>query len=339
MMEVIFFQNLSSDYNSSAKAKLLSLYQHHFYIHLLRYNISKTGIVQSNSSTSKKISVMRSLFLLLVALVTFCSSVMAWKHIGPAINPKPVNITCTQKLDSAVEEMKIRWSMLDAKCDANAAFALMYLYMTAGGRDSVKNLYYENGDRTADLILAFANRYNVAINKWISGQRTIDDELTRPWVDAFSYAASNYSSVFENIVQQMNVHINYDLAFAVYETKLPPSLQDDYDRINDLLVDGMETIADALAERYDPNFNITESIPLLGKTLLSIVVGFRNNAWKNGQHLIHSWTSIGRKAIQLMLFSQTTFVTTIMKTYHFGRGKTTEKRVAYCQAHHAPLPF
>ncbi len=264
---------------------------------------------------------------------------LLWVPIGPAANPIPASATTIQLLQNRVDQMKARWELLDAQCDPNAVFALMYLYMTKKGLDSVQSSYFENGDVMAHLIQTFAQRYTNAINSWLSGNRNINSDLTQVWFDAFTYTTSNYSSVNENLIQQMNVHINYDLAIAVYHSGHPVSLKADFDRVNDLLAASLSTIRSALAQRYEPNGNVGTGSTLLDDAAVDAVIGWRSNSWTQGQLLQSLATDALRAPVYVILQTDTTTISTTQMSYNSGQGETAPARIAYCQANHFPLPF
>ncbi len=281
---------------------------------------------------------MHCLILVVLACLFLSAQSLLWQRIGPASSPNPVNSGSIAALNSLVNEMKNRWQILDSQCDPNAVFALMYLYMTKGGLDTVQNQYYEDGDAMTNLILVFARRYSNAINSWMSGNRQVNGDLTQVWKDAFTYAASNYSSVAENMMQQMNVHINYDLGIAVYQANFSASHQRDYDRVNDLMASLATQISTALSQRYDPE-GVGTGVCLLDDVAVDVIIGWRSNAWLNGQLLRSLLTDILREPIQLTLQTQTTVISLTQQSNNMGQGQTAPARIAHCQAHHAPLPF
>lgn len=264
---------------------------------------------------------------------------LLWIPIGPADNPIPPSASTIQQLQNLVDQMKSRWEILDSECDPNAVFALMYLYMTKKGLDSVQSSYFENGDVMAHLIQTFAQRYNNAINSWLSGNRNINNDLTQVWFDAFTYTTSNYSSVNENLIQQMNVHINYDLGIAVFHSNHPIALKADFDRVNDLLTDSLSTIRSALAQRYEPNGNVGTGSTLLDDAAVDAIIGWRSNSWTQGQLLQSLPTDELRIPIYATLQTHATTISILQQSYNFGQGQTSPARIAHCQANHFPLPF
>ncbi len=278
-----------------------------------------------------------TLVVLLLLCIIYSTSALLWQNIGPATNPQPVDQSKIDTINLILARMKLRWYYLDSICDPNAVFALMYLYMTVGGRDSLVNQYYENGNQMADLIYAFASRYGKAIESWVFNNRNINEDLTQVWFDDFTYATSNYSKVIENVLQSANVHINYDLALAIYQANSPTSLKTDYDRVNDMMTGLATTINTDLGARYDPSYG-PSAIPLLDSLAVDALIQWRNDAWLVGQQLRSSLTSAEREIIRVALQTQTTLITNSLKSYNLGTPTNTE-RVSWCQAHHAPLPF
>lgn len=276
---------------------------------------------------------------LTIFLVFICSAsaILSWTPIGKSNSPDPVNPYWIQQLQTEIASMTQRWQALDASCSPNAVFGLTYLYMTNCALKKLQEGYFDHGNEVAKLTIYFAARYDRAINAWLNGQRNVDSSLTSPWKEALTYTNSGYSSVQENLIQGINVHINYDLAQAIYESNFPATYKRDYDRINDIMLGTQTPISNDLAARYDSGANVTNNVILLNDIILDGLITWRNNAWFNGLNLQNSLFNFQRQLILTTMAAETNTITVAQESYNFGAGPTSTTRVAYCETHHGPL--
>jgi hypothetical protein len=276
---------------------------------------------------------MRTLVFLCTGLLVL-TQVVAQLNIyipkGPSANPLPVASSYVQQIDDLIADMSARWGTYDSQCDPKAAFNLMYLHMTYGLRDHIRDMFFDNGELMSNFTVKFAHRYF----QWLDADQ--NNNFCAPvWVDAFTYGKTLKSSVYEDLFLGMNAHINYDLGQIVYEMNYG-AYKDDYDRINDILNEALGPITNDLAARYDSTLNNTVNT-LLAPGVLDFIISWRDNAWINGNLLINSpllrATTIEAMSVEAIALAAP------YKSYNVaGLGASTAPaRTAYCSAHHAPL--
>lgn len=93
--------------------------------------------------------------------------------------------------------------------------------------------FFEDGARMEKLDVTFANRYLAALSSYRANQNT-----SRCWLAAFETATKGPPIILQHLLTGMNAHINFDLGIAA-QSVAPgnelPSLQIDFNRINDIL--------------------------------------------------------------------------------------------------------
>jgi len=249
---------------------------------------------------------------------------------GPSANPLPVSSVYVQNVNNTIAQMTSRWQTFDANCDPKAAFMLMYLHMTYGLRDHIRDLYFDNGEFMANFTVVFAGRYMHWLDADASGSYTVP-----VWKEAFNYGRTGKSSCLEDLYLGMNAHINYDLGNIVYQLNYA-AYKEDYDRVNDILKQQIHPILNDLAARYDYTLNDT-LIELTAPVFLQDIMGWREVAWQNGILLLTSPLTV--PVIQGTMDTEACTEAIPFMTYNVAGGgaPTAPERQAYCNAHHQPL--
>ncbi|HRC86462.1 MAG TPA: DUF5995 family protein, partial [Thermoanaerobaculia bacterium] len=122
-------------------------------------------------------------------------------------------------------------------------FAALYRKVTARVKAGIAQGYFADGPRMERLDVVFANRYLGALARWQEEKRP-----TEAWQLAFSAAEKWRPILLQHLLLGINAHINLDLGIAA-ATVAPgaelASLQDDFERINEILfslVAGVEAV-------------------------------------------------------------------------------------------------
>lgn len=196
--------------------------------------------------------------LALVLFVSLCrGQYPVAPPFGPSAHPKAVSAAKIAKIQNLAAEMHNRWLVLDQTCDPRAVFAVAYLYMTHSAANLVSNGYFDDGNKMADFISNFAQRYITAYDNYAAGNMA---GVSRPWAIYFNALTSNRSDVTQDVTLGMNAHINYDLGIVAYERGYArPNLTADYYRVNDLMAQVDLDITASLG-RYDPQFYNTDFV-------------------------------------------------------------------------------
>jgi hypothetical protein len=143
--------------------------------------------------------------------------------------------------------------------DRIGLFAAVYRQVTATIGKGVADGLFDDADRLNRFDVVFAGRYLTALQTWRDGR-----DPGRSWRLAFRAAAETDLVLVQHVVLGINAHINLDLAVAAAE--IAPGdqitgLKDDFERINDVLLDVLCDLQGAL----------NELSPLLGG--LDVVLG------------------------------------------------------------------
>jgi len=136
-------------------------------------------------------------------------------------------------------------------------FAALYRKVTIKVKEGIAAGRFENGPRMERLDVTFANRYLEALDQYQRGQTP-----TRCWLVSFKAAAAWRPIILQQLLLGMNAHINYDLGIAAAET-CPgdelPSLQHDFNEINNILASLVEQVESEINE-VSPWINLLDHI-------------------------------------------------------------------------------
>ena len=112
-------------------------------------------------------------------------------------------------------------------------FASLYRNVTIKVKQGIAAGFFENGARMEKLDVTFANRYLSALQAFRAG-----GNLSQCWLVSFQTANKWAPIILQQLLIGMNAHVNFDLgiaAQAVAPGSALPSLQTDFNRINDIL--------------------------------------------------------------------------------------------------------
>ncbi|MFM9948793.1 MAG: DUF5995 family protein [Saprospiraceae bacterium] len=136
--------------------------------------------------------------------------------------------------------------------DPHGAFAALYRRVTAAVKDGIAAGQFDDGPRMERLDVVFANRY---LDAWEA--RKAGKPVTEAWASVFETAGQGRKLLLQHLLLGMNAHINLDLGIAA-ATVCPGAaitdLRADFNRINDLLVQMVDSVQD----------NLRSVSPLLG---------------------------------------------------------------------------
>jgi len=249
-----------------------------------------------------------------------------------------------KRLDRTERIMTKHWERLDADCDPNAVFALMYLVTTRGVRAHIQEGYFAENDYLAIITVAFAKLYLDSYDAWQAGDRA---SVQLGWLEAFDYATTGQSSITEDEFLGMNAHINYDLAVAEAAVGITnaagESRKPDMDRINHVLADVTDDVGYWIAYYYGPTPPTTlpssahtqSSDPedLLANPTLAIlepVYGWREQAWLNAEFISSDPdpTALAAHDAQMQAYAWT-----VAQGLHSPKTiSPAAERIAYCES-------
>ena len=125
-------------------------------------------------------------------------------------------------------------------------FPALYRKVTVRVKEGIKNGVFNDGKLMETLDVNFANRYLKAYENNLHNAT-----VTKSWKIAFVQCNSWRPIVLQHLLFGMNAHISLDLGIAAAETmkgKNLESIQEDFNKINDLLISMINEVQDDLAE-------------------------------------------------------------------------------------------
>ena len=115
-------------------------------------------------------------------------------------------------------------------------FAVLYRRCTLAIREAVNAGVFDDGNRIAELDVAFARRYFNALNAYFYPDDN-NQGLTLPWAVAFVGDQDDKAIILQHMLAGLNAHITFDLGLglvAVAANSLD-ALTNDYNRVNGIL--------------------------------------------------------------------------------------------------------
>jgi hypothetical protein len=151
------------------------------------------------------------------------------------------------RLTAIVERLSAAARRLERDRDSRCVFAHTYSLMTSRIAQDVPRTPGVDAEWITALAEAFAGRYFLALEA--------DDASQAPaWRHAFTLMREKRTSVLEDLVFAMTVHIVHDLPLALGDMRATSGpLEDhihDFHAVNDMMAASIETIVDATANRY-----------------------------------------------------------------------------------------
>jgi hypothetical protein len=193
-------------------------------------------------------------------------------------------------VDAVIAEMNARFAPLDATCDHNTLFSLTYLRTTEQYRSAVVQPgFFSDPGFINHQDANFARLYFDAWDNYRYGALLL---VPRAWQLAFRAADQRQVNGTGNILLGMSAHVNRDLPFVLAAIGLVKpdgsSRKPDHDKVNVFLNSVIEPLFDEAAARYDPLVDDTQidGTQLDEAALLQILVGWREQAWRNAEALV-----------------------------------------------------
>jgi hypothetical protein len=129
-------------------------------------------------------------------------------------------------------------------------FATLYRKMTIAVQRGIENNSFEDGHRMELVDCIFANRYLQAWEAYINKKR-----CRNAWCIAFDACHKNNLIVLQHLILGVNTHINLDLGIAAAEACPGDKiydLQNDFEKINDVITTVSQGVQDTLAKVWFP---------------------------------------------------------------------------------------
>lgn len=158
-------------------------------------------------------------------------------------------------------------------------FAALYRKVTIKVKEGIANNLFQDGERMARLDVNFANRYLDAYELHRQGKQP-----TAAWQVSFEAAEQWRPLILQHLLAGINAHINLDLGIAAAETspgEQLPSLQSDFEKINDILFSLVQPVQDEIGE-VSPWIGFLEKIdPSADDAIINFSMKVaRDSAWR-----------------------------------------------------------
>ena len=259
-------------------------------------------------SVAKRCTVLGVAFGLSAASALADPPFVPWSALLPGLTmtyePSSANACQSGQLgcvDAVIAEMNARFAPLDATCDHNTLFALTYLRTTEQYRSAVVQPgFFSDPNFINHQDANFARLY---FDAWDSFRAGTLATVPRAWQLAFRAADQRQVNGTGNILLGMSAHVNRDLPFVLAAIGLVKpdgsSRKPDHDKVNVFLNSVIEPLFDEAAARYDPLVDDTQidGTQLDEAALLQILVGWREQAWRNAEALVAAPTPAVRALV------------------------------------------
>jgi len=187
-------------------------------------------------------------------------------------------------IDEVIQQLDAIIASERAKKSPLGFFPALYRQVTVKVKQGIADNFFDDGPRMEQFDVIFANRYLTAFETYQSGNKP-----TRAWRVAFKAAADNELIILQHLLLGINAHINLDLGIAAAEVapgSALPSLEGDFNKINDLLASLLDPAQEAINE-FSPLLDLLDKVG--GRTDEAIanfsIDKAREEAWENAQLL------------------------------------------------------
>lgn len=164
-------------------------------------------------------------------------------------------------------------------------FAALYRKVTIHVKQQIDaGDYFDDNPRMERLDVTFASRYLHAFDQMQS-----DERPTQSWEYAFEVSGQWWPIVLQHLLLGMNAHINLDLGIAAVQTVGAaglPSLQADFNRINELLAGLVGDVKRELAWVWPPLRWLNRNLGGIETSIINFSMSkARDAAWSFAEEL------------------------------------------------------
>lgn len=208
-------------------------------------------------------------------------------------------------VDAVIAEMEARVEPLDAACNHNVMFGLMYLRTTEEYRRSALTPgFFTDPAFINHQDAGFAKQYFDAWDAYRAGDLA---HTPLAWQIAFKAADQKKVAGLGNMLLGMSGHVNRDLPYILATIGLVKpdgtSRKPDHDKVNEFLNLVMEPLMDEAAARFDPSVDDgqVDGTTMDETGMLQILVGWREQAWRNAEALVTAPTPADRALVEAQI--------------------------------------
>jgi hypothetical protein len=239
------------------------------------------------------------------------ATAIPWTDVLPPLTtqyePTSENDCLSGKLscvDKVVKEMTKRFNPLAAECAHNAMFSLMYLRTTEQYRTSAATPGFFTDTPFINHQDAVFARYYFEAWDSMYHPRASSPALPDAWRIAFEAADAKKVSGSGSMFLGMSAHVNRDLPMVLAAIGLVKpdgsSRKPDHDKVNQFLVQVINPLFAEAARRFDPTIDDSsvDGTHMDETATVSLLQGWREQAWRNAERLVMAATPADRAAVQ-----------------------------------------
>lgn len=187
-----------------------------------------------------------------------------------------LNINSIDDVIAALEKIIVE---AEKNNDVSGYFAVLYLKVTKKVKEGIETNQFEDGPRMEMLDVIFASRYLNAYQAWKK-----NEPVSASWKKTFESSTDFWPIVLQHLLMGMNAHINLDLgvaAAAVSKEKNIYALQNDFNKINEILSSLVNEVQNNLAEIWPTLKKILQKTRKVDDFLVDYSMQLsRDGAWK-----------------------------------------------------------
>jgi hypothetical protein len=189
-----------------------------------------------------------------------------------------------QTIDDIIDTLEEIIQDCIRKQDPLGYFAALYQKVTIKVKEGIERGFFEDNDRMEKLDIVFAKRYLEAYFDYQKGL-----PVTKSWQKAFDASDRFWPVVLQHLLLGMNAHINLDLGIAAAAVAAGDKLEDlqnDFNKINEILSSLVEEVENDLAEFWPSLKFILKTTRKVDNFLVDFSMKkARDGAWKLAQSL------------------------------------------------------
>ena len=190
-----------------------------------------------------------------------------------------MNANQIHTIDEVINELEKIISECETNNNPLGYFAALYQKVTIRVMEGIENHIFDDGLLMEKLDVIFAKRYIEAYYSWQK-----NEVVTKSWQKAFEISVGCWPVVLQHLLIGMNAHINLDLGIAAAEVsknKNIDQLEDDFNRINDILASLVNEVQNNLAEIWPTLKKILQKTNKTDDFLVDFSMELaRDGAWK-----------------------------------------------------------
>lgn len=215
-----------------------------------------------------------------------------------------------ERLKAVYDKLITCLEMLEKRKDSRATFTYAYCIMTKSIMEKFNSANFKNPEWIASLTEIFANHYLEAISSYDTTQKA-----EGAWQKAFDTICKCKTSVMEELLISMYVHIMQDLALSLaFLNKNNPQFEaqiGDFHIMNEILQESINNIQDDIGKRYNPYLNWFD---VIGKNRDELFTNYgiricRSMAWYNSIRIMDP--EINAEAVTSLEKSAGTFISDV----------------------------